>query len=233
MSTRSGLMVAAAAATVLVAGCATRATSIDARWVNPELVGKSAVTSVLVVSAVRDSTNRRLFEDQMVAALAAAGLKAEASYKRAPEDGPISEDSLRRVVSSAGVSHAMVTRIINVSTDVIVTPGMVMGPAWGPGWGYRDPWGPGWGGAASYRNSIWATSAPPQVTVNQNVHADTRLFEAEGATVLWSAATTTAAVNTGSVPAMINQFIEVIVSTMKEDGVIGSAPRSGADRVNP
>jgi hypothetical protein len=32
---------------------------------------------------------------------------------------------------------------------------------------------------------------------------------------------------------MINQFIEVIVSTMKEDGVIGSAPRSGADRVDP
>jgi hypothetical protein len=218
---------------VLVAGCATRATSIDARWVNPELVGKSAVTSVLVVSAVRDSTNRRLFEDQMVAALAAAGLKAEASYKRVPEDGPISEDILRRAVSSAGVSHAMVTRIINVSTDVIVTPGMVMGPAWGPGWGYRDPWGPGWAGAASYRNSMWATSVPPQVTVNQNVHADTRLFEAEGATVLWSAATTTAAVSTGSVPAMINQFIEVIVSTMKEDGVIGSAPRSGADRVNP
>jgi hypothetical protein len=233
MSTRSGLIVTAAAAMVLVAGCATRATSIDARWVNPELVGKSAVTSVLVVSAVRDSTNRRLFEDQMVAALAAAGLKAEASYKRVPEDGPISEDILRRAVSSAGVSHAMVTRIINVSTDVIVTPGMVMGPAWGPGWGYRDPWGPGWAGAASYRNSMWATSVPPQVTVNQNVHADTRLFEAEGATVLWSAATTTAAVSTGSVPAMINQFIEVIVSTMKEDGVIGSAPRSGADRVNP
>jgi hypothetical protein len=43
--------------------------------------------------------------------------------------------------------------------------------------------------------------------------------------VLWSAATTTEAVNTGSVPAMINQFIEVIVSTMKEDGVIGPAPR--------
>lgn len=233
MSTRSGLVVAVAAAAVLLAGCATRATSIDARWVNPELVGKSAVTSVLVVSAVRDSTNRRLFEDQMVAALAAAGLKAEASYKTAPEDGPISEDSLRRAVSSAGVSHAMVTRIINVSTDVIVTPGMVMGPAWGPGWGHRDPWGPGWGGAASYRNSIWATSVPSQVTVNQNVHADTRLFEAEGATVLWSAATTTAAVNSGSVPAMIKQFVEVIVSTMKEDGVIGSAPRAGADPVKP
>jgi hypothetical protein len=220
MSRRMGLAAAAAAAAVLAAGCATRATSIDARWVNPELVGKRAVSSVLVVSAARDSTNRRLFEDQMVAALAAAGVKAEASYKRITEDGPVSEDALRRAVAAAGVSHAMVTRIINVSTDVIVTPGMVMGPAWGPGWGHRDPWGPGWGGAASYRNSMWATTVPPQVSVNQNVHADTRLFEAKGAAVLWSAATTTAAVNTGSVPAMINQFIEVIVTTMKEDGVI-------------
>jgi hypothetical protein len=220
MSRRMVLAAAAVAAIVVVSGCATRATSVDARWVNPDLAGKRAVTSVLVVSAARDSTNRRLFEDQMVAALAAAGLKAEASYKRITEDGPVSEDSLRRAVAAAGVSHAMVTRIINVSTDVVVTPGMVMGPAWGPGWGHRDPWGPGWGGAASYRNSMWATTTPPQVNVNQNVHADTRLFEAKGATVLWSAATTTAAVNTGSVPAMINQFIEIIIETMKQDGVI-------------
>jgi hypothetical protein len=220
MTRRPVLFATAAAAAVLLAGCATRATSIDARWVNPELVGKRAVASVLVVSAARDTTNRRLFEDQMVAALTSAGVKAEASYKRITEDGPVSEDSLRRAVASAGVSHAMVTRIINVSTDVVVTPGMVMGPAWGPGWGHRDPWGPGWGGAASYRNSMWATTVPPRVDVNQNVHADTRLFEAKNATVLWSAATTTAAVNTGSVPAMITQFIEIIVSTMKEDGVL-------------
>jgi hypothetical protein len=220
MSRRMVLAAAAVAAIVVVSGCATRATSVDARWVNPDLVGKRAVTSVLVVSASRDTTNRRLFEDQMVAALTSAGLKAEPSYKRITEDGPVSEDGLRRAVAAAGVSHAMVTRIINVSTDVVVTPGMVMGPAWGPGWGHRDPWGPGWGGAASYRNSMWATSTPPQVNVNQNVHADTRLFEANGAAVLWSAATTTAAVNSGSVPAMITQFIEVIVTTMKQDGVI-------------
>jgi hypothetical protein len=220
MSSRYGNWVALATAVGLVAGCATRATSIDAKWINPGLAGKRAVTSVMVVSAARDSTNRRLFEDQMVAMLTAAGVQAEASYKRMAEDGPVSEDNLRRAITSAGVSHAMVTRIINVSTDVRVTPGMVMGPAWGPGWGHRDPWGPGWGGAASYRNSMWATTTPPQVTTTQNLHADTRLFEAQGAAVLWSAATTTAAINTGSVPAMINQFVELVVSTLKEDGVI-------------
>jgi hypothetical protein len=220
MSTRLGLAAAAAATLLLAGGCATRATSVDARWVNPDLVGKRAVTSVLVVSASRDSTNRRLFEDQMVATLTAVGLKAEPSYRRITGDGPVSEAALRRAVGDAGVSHAMVTRIVNVSTDVNVTPGMVMGPAWGPGWGHRDPWGPGWGGAASYRNSMWATTVPPQVTVTQNVHADTRLFEARDATVLWSAATTTAATGSGSVPALITQFVDIIVSTMKDDGVI-------------
>ncbi len=107
---------------MLAAGCATRATSIDARWVNRDMVGKRAVTSVLVVSASRDSTHRRLFEAPMVAALTAAGLKAEPSYKRITEDGPVSEEALRRAVGAAGVSHAMVTRIINASDAIASSP---------------------------------------------------------------------------------------------------------------
>ena len=80
--------------------------------------------------------NRRIFEDRMVAALDAVGVKAVQSYKFLPEEGPVSEDRLRGAVAQAGVTHAMVTRIINVSTQVNVSPGMVMGPAWGPGWGW-------------------------------------------------------------------------------------------------
>jgi hypothetical protein len=113
----------------------------------------------------------------------------------------------------------MVTRIINVSTQVNVSPGMVMGPAWGPGWGWGGGWGPGWGGMAGYYNTMWATSIPPQVTTTQNVHADTRVFDAKSAAVIWSAATTTA---TGwdTVPQMIDQFVQLIVSTMTKDAVI-------------
>jgi len=219
MSIRLGHLAAAAAAAALLAGCATRATSIDARWVNPDLVGKRAVSSVLVVSAVRDSTNRRLFEDQMVAVLTAAGVKAEPSYKRIAEDGPISEDSLRRAVASAGVSHAMVTRIINVTTQVNVSPGMVMGPAWGPGWGWNAGWGPGWGGFAGYYNTMWATTIPPQVTTTQNVHADTRVFQATTATVVWSAATTTAT-GFSNAQQMIDQFVQLISTQLVKDGIV-------------
>ena len=218
MNRRLGRFLLLAVATAIASGCATRATTLNAQWVNPQFAGQKLVRNVLVISAARDTTNRRVFEDQMVAALSASGVKAVQSYKLIPEDGPISELQLRRVVGEAGVSHAMVTRIVNVSTDVTVSPGMVMGPAWGPGWG-GSAWGPGWGGAAGYRNSMYMSSIPPQVTTTQNVHADTRVFEAGSAAVIWSAATTTAAAST-SVPQLIAQFVELIVATMTKDGVI-------------
>lgn len=84
------LLSVTAVAAVLVAagGCATRATSIDAQWVNPDYAGKRSVTSVMVMAAIRDATNRPIFEDRMVAALSAAGVKAVQSYKYLPDNGP-------------------------------------------------------------------------------------------------------------------------------------------------
>jgi hypothetical protein len=213
-----GFVVAASAAIVLAA-CATRATSLNAQWVSPEFAGKKSVRNVMVIAVTRDSTNRRLFEDRMVAALTAAGVKAAQSYKFITQDGPVSEEQLRRAVAEAGVSHAMATRVSNVTTDVSVSPGMVMGPGWGPGFGWDRGWGPGWGGATGFHNTMWATTTPPRVTTTQNVHADTRLYDAKTAAVIWSAATTT---TTGfdTVPQMIDQFVRLIVETMTKDGVI-------------
>lgn len=211
----------AAAASIVVLACAIPATTLDAQWVNPDDAGRKAVRNVLVMGAVRDATNRRLFEDRMVASLTAAGVKAVPSYKFIPETGPVSEERLRRAVAEAGVSHAMVTRISNVSTQVSVSPGMVMGPGWGPGWGTAGGpgWGGGWGGFYGYHNSMWATTTPTQVTTTQNVHADTRLFDAKNAAVLWSAATTTS-LGFDSVPQIIDQFVQLIITTMTKDGVI-------------
>jgi hypothetical protein len=209
----------AAIALLAISGCATRATTLDAQWVNPAFAGQRSVRSVMVMAAIPDSTSRRLFEDRMVGALSSAGIKSVQSYKFIPADGPVSEEQLRRAVAEAGAAHVLISRIINVTTEVNVTPGMVMGPGWGPGWGWGGGWGPGWGGFAGYHNAMWATSTPPRVTTTQNVHADTRVFDARTAAVVWSAATTT---STGwdSVPQMINQFVDLIVETMKKDAVI-------------
>jgi len=211
----------AAAVSMLVLACAIPATTLNAQWVNPEYAGRKAVRSLMVMSASRDATSRRLYEDRMVAALTAAGVKAVQSYMFIAEEGKVSEERLRRAISEAGVSHALVTRIINVTTQVEVSPGMVMGPGWGPGWGpaWGPGWGGGWGGFHGYYNSVWATSIPPQVTTTQNVHADTRVFDAKSAAVLWSAATTTS-LGYNSIPEIIDQFVQLIVTTMTKDGVI-------------
>lgn len=213
------LLLLSTGAIALLGGCASTPTQLDAQWVNPQAAGKHGVRSVMVMSAVRDSTSRRIFEDRMVGALQAAGVTAVASYKSIPADGPIAEEQLRKLLAQAGVTHAMVTRIINVSTEVHVSPGMVMGPGWGPGWGWGGGWGPGWGGFAGYHNAMWAMSVPPQVTTTQNVHADTRVFDAGDAAVVWSAATTTA---TGyrSLTELIDQFVQLIVATLAKDGLI-------------
>ena len=210
------------AALLGLAACATTSTTLDAQWVNPQYAGKHAVKSVFVMAAVRDTTLRRSFEDHMVAALLGAGVQAVPSYRFIPEDGAVSEQRLRDAVAEAKVSHAMVTRIVNVSTQVSVTPGMVMGPAWGPGWGPgwgAGGWGHGWGGFAGYHNAMWATSIPPQVTTTQQAHADTRLMNAADASVLWSAATTTTT-SYGSVLRLIDQFVQLIVGTLQRDGMI-------------
>ena len=219
MIKRLAALVSAAAAAIVLAACATRATTLDAQWVNPEFAGKRSVRNVMVIAVTRDSTNRRLFEDRMVASLTAAGVKAVQSYKSVPQDGPVSEEQLRRALTEAGVSHAMATRINNVTTDVRVTPGMVTGPGWGSGFGWDRGWGPGWGGASGFHNTMWTTSFPPTVTTTQNVHADTRLSDAKTAAVVWTAATTT---TTGfdTVPQMIDQFVRLIVDTMTKDAVI-------------
>ncbi|MFT3718232.1 hypothetical protein [Pseudorhodoferax sp.] len=204
---------------VVLAGCASSPTSLDAQWVNPQFAGKKPVDNVMVMAATKDATNRRLIEDRMVQQLSGQGVKAVQSYKFLARDGEVTQEQLRAVVTQAGVSYALVSRVTNVSSQVNVDPGMVMGPAWGPGWGAGMGWGPGWGGWAGYWNTMWAPSIPPSVTTTQNVHVDTRLLETKDATVIWSAATTTSA-GYNSMPELVNSFVQVIVQSMQKDGVI-------------
>jgi len=204
----------------LASGCATRATSIEAQWVSPSLAGRDKVRNVLVVAALRDSTHRRMLEDRMVIALAAEGVKAAPSYKFLADSAQLSEAQMRKAVADAGAAHVLVSSISGVTTDVRVTQQMMMGPAWGPGWGWHGGMmGPGWGGMSSFYGASWNRSIAADVRTTQNVHGDTRLFEAKSSEVVWSAATRTV---TGydSVPAMIDQFVALIVETLKKDGAI-------------
>jgi hypothetical protein len=220
MIARISMYFAVFAAALLAVGCATRATSIEAQWVSPSLAGRDRVQSVLVVAAMRDATQRRMLEDRMVAALSSAGVKAVPSHRYVTDSAQASEAQLRKAVADTGASYVLMSSISGVTTDVRVTQQMMMGPAWGPGWGWHSGMmGPGWGGMSTFYSASWNRSFAADVRTTQNVHGDTRLFDARSAEVVWSAATRT---ETGwdSVPDMINQYVALIVEALRKDAVI-------------
>jgi hypothetical protein len=210
--------VIALASAAFVSGCATRATSIEAQWISPSMAGRGKVHSVLVVAALRDSTHRRMLEDRMTGTLTAAGVKAVASYTRIPDGAQISEAQIMKALADTGSAFVLVSSISGVTTDVRVTQQSMMGPGWGPGW-HGASMGPGWPGFQSFHTSSWNRSITSDVRTTTSVHGDTRLFEAKSSEVVWSAATRTV---TGwdSVPSMIDQFVDLMVATLKRDALL-------------
>jgi hypothetical protein len=196
---------------VALLGACAAPTVLNTQWANPQFTGKPPMRSILVLGITRDPTNRRLFEDQMVAQLATRGIKAVPSYRFAPEAGAMEQVKLEQAVKESGVAGVLLTRVVNVTEQVNVTPGMVMGP----------PMGYGFGGFYGYYGGMWATShyVPPTVYTTQHVAADTRLFETTNYTLVWSASTTTTP-SGGSVGSIFEQFSKLIVDSMARDGLV-------------
>ncbi len=192
-----------AAATVLLASCAT-STQFNAQWLNPEAGDRLPVRNVLVIGISRDTTARRIYEDAMVAQLAARGVKAQPAYKSLPDDGPASQPAMEKAVRNAGADAVLISRTVSVTNEVRVSPGMVMGP----------PMGFGWGGFYGYYHGMWSSAyaIPPSVYTVQNIVVDTRLFDAKDFMLLWSGSSTTNP--TSSMQSTIAEFAATLVQEL-------------------
>ncbi len=189
-------------AALLLSACAS--TQFNAQWLNPEAGSRLPVRNVLVIGISRDTTARRVYEDTMVAQLAARGVKAQPSYRSLPDDGPAAQPAIERAVRDAGADAVLISRTISVINEVRVSPGMVMGP----------PDGFGWGGFYGFYHGMWASAyaIPPSVYTVQNVVVDTRLFDAKDFMVLWSGSSTTTP--TTSMQTTIADFATSLVTAL-------------------
>jgi hypothetical protein len=197
------------AGVLALAGCAAP-TVLNTQWSNPQFTAKP-LRNILVVAISKDSSNRRTFEDAMVKQLTARGVKAEPSYRYAPESGVIEQAKMQQAVKESGATGVLLSRVVNVSQSVKVSPGMYMGP----------PVGYGFGGFYGFYGGMWASSyyTPPSVYTEENVVADTRLFESKDFFLVWSASTTTTPGGSNAT-AVIEQFTQLISSSMAADGLI-------------
>jgi len=199
---RAARLVLLGSAALLLSACAS--TQFNAQWLNPEAGNRLPVRNVLVIGISRDTTARRVYEDTMVAQLAARGVKAQPSYRSLPDDGPAAQPAIERAVRDAGADAVLISRTVSVTNEVRVSPGMVMGP----------PYGFGWGGFYGFYHGMWASAyaIPPSVYTVQNVVVDTRLFDAKDFMVLWSGSSTTTP--TSSMQTTIADFATSLVTAL-------------------
>jgi hypothetical protein len=192
-----------------IGGCAAP-TVLNTQWADPQFTARP-MRAILVVGIAKDAANRRSFEDAMVAQLTARGVRAAPSYRYVPEGGPASQQQLLNALVESGAAGVLLSRVTAVSQSVQVTPGMYMGP----------PVGYGYGGFYGYYGGMWASSyySPPSIYVQDNVVADTRLFEAGNFALVWSASTTTTP-GAQSTAALLEQFATLIATTLAADGLI-------------
>ena len=183
----------------VLAGCAST-TEINGAWINPEAGKRSPVNNVLVIGINRDDTARRIYEDAIVAQLAARGIKAQPSYKLLLELGLVPPLDIKSVVGTAGVDAVLVSRTVRVSTEIRVTPGPSDGPA------------------VFYRMWSGAFSTAPNVYTVQNLEVETRLFDVKDLALLWSGSSTTNP--TSSMQQTISEFATVLIKALADAKVI-------------
>jgi hypothetical protein len=166
----------AVAALLLV--CACSSTTVVDQWQSPDFKG-GPFKRILVVGVTSQAAVRRIFEDEFVRQLRARGTDAVASYTLIPEDGQVERSRLERAVKEAGADGVIVTRVVKVEQKTQVVPGTPAFPGFGTDiYGF---YGTGWGG-------VWTGYAsPPAVFQYEEVRAETKLFDARSAALVWAA----------------------------------------------
>jgi hypothetical protein len=194
-------------AALLVAGCAS--TTVDGTWMRPEAAGKRIDGPVMVVGVARDETVRRIYEDDMVAKLAARGVKALPSYASVPGglDGE-AHARLLQAARAAGARYLLSTAVIGQEVEQVV---------------YQDPWVyPGFVGYRGWYGAYWGMSWPAytQVRTYRVVIAQTSLTRTDEDRIEWIARTRTTA--PGNIEAETRAFVDVILAAMAKEGLVAA-----------
>lgn len=193
---------------LLLAACA--ATTVDGTWTRPEAAGQRIAGPVLVVGVARDETVRRIYEDDMVAKLAARGVEASPSYAQLP--GVLEGDSDARLLHEArraGARYLLSTAVIGTDVETVV---------------YQDPWVyPGFAGYRGWYGAYWGMAWPARTEMRSYrvVIAQTALLRVDADRVEWIARTRTAA--PADIARETRAFVDVILGAMAKDGLVAVA----------
>lgn len=188
-------------ALAVVAACATA--SMQSSWKDPAYTG-APMKKILVVGVARGDGNRRIFEDGFTRALQAGGTAAEPSYVSIPEGGEIAAARLAQAVARTRSDAVLVTRVLRISKNLEVTPGIGAPGFYGRGYGgwYRGAW----------------TAGPPDIHTYDVLTIESTLWNMATDRPMWSG--TTEASEPKDAATLTADLAKILIAKMKSDGVI-------------
>lgn len=181
-------------------------TKISSSWRDTDKhIHSNEWNKILVVSLLKNETNRRKAEDEMVKYLKGKGI---ASYQYLNESyHKIDEEELRIKIKKDGFNGAITMRLIDVDKEKVYVPGeRHLYPDY-----YHNF------SRYCYRNWVYYTT-PDYFVVTKTYIIETVIYSIEDDKIIWSGITE--AFDPQSVKKMTNEIAKVIYKKMIEEGFI-------------
>jgi hypothetical protein len=186
----------------LLGGCAS--TSLVNQWKSPDYAG-GPMRKIMVVGVAKQPSVRRVFEDEFVTKLKAAGVEGIPSYTVIPEDGQAEQAQLEAAVQKAGADGVLVTRLVKKEKDTQVTGG------------YAAPMAPI--GMYGWYSSAWTGYYEPATVYQYDVLTlETSLYSPQQSKLVWSGTTQT--FDPSDVKQETAGFADLIIGTLRKEKII-------------
>ena len=194
----------------MVAVSNAKSTKLAFTWKNPQYSG-GAFRNILVLAMNGQASGRADFEDQMVAAIANAGVQAVPSYSLLPrpESTPIDMDQLRSVVREQQFDAIAVSRLVKYDKTVTYVPGQAypIYPYYGTFYGYYGALCP-------------IVYSPGYLKTDTTAQIETNLYSTAkpDGELVWTG--TSNIVNPRSVTKVIEDVAQLVVQQLQKEKVI-------------
>lgn len=189
---------------VLTTSCSS--TQITSSWRDPDKqIHAGDWKKVLVVALLRNETNRRRAEDEMVKYLHGKGVT---SYQYLGEDfNPKNEEALRNKIKDDGFDAAITMRLIDVEKEKVFTPEQhYMYPMYYHNYSHY------------YYRSWGYYTTPGYYTITKKFLIETVIYSISDDKIIWSGITET--YDPAGVEKLTNEIARVIHKKMLEEGFV-------------
>ncbi len=197
---------------------------ITGSWRNPNqkaIAATEKIQSILVTALTERTNARQTVEDEVAAALEAQGFRTVRSMDVLPPTftngkTPDRKELLSRI-KETNADAILTIALIDQETETRYAPGNVAyAPIprfsyYGTFWGYYNTWSP-------------TLYSPGYYNEDKVYFIETNLYDAESEELLWSAQSET--YNPSSLPNFSREFSRMVVTAMKEEGLLTGGSQS-------